>query len=341
ASTWVLPSGQLRISHASPEDAGNYFCIAQNSAGSAMGKTRLVVQVPPVIETSLPDLSAIEGSHALLPCTARGSPEPDIAWEKDGQPVSGAQGKFTIQPSGELLVTNSEGQDAGTYTCTAENAVGRARRRVHLTILALPVFTTLPGDHSLHLGDRLWLRCAARGSPTPRIGWTINNRPVTGLGLLGAGGTETHDPGRSRREGRERDTPFIKHLLEGVSEQDGGSTLQRAVVTREDSGTYVCWAENRVGRVQVVSFVHVKEAPVLQGEAFSYLVEPVGGSVRLDCVAHGDPAPDIRWLKDGLPLRGSRLRLQLHNGSLTIPRTEARRGLAPGVGPPRTTLGFF
>lgn len=29
-------------------------------------------------------------------------------------------------------------------------------------------------------------------------------------------------------------------------------------VSREDSGTYVCWAENRVGRVQAVSFVHVK-----------------------------------------------------------------------------------
>lgn len=41
-------------------------------------------------------------------------------------------------------------------------------------------------------------------------------------------------------------------------EQDGGSTLQRVAVTREDSGTYVCWAENRVGRVQAVSFVHVK-----------------------------------------------------------------------------------
>lgn len=64
--------------------------------------------VPPVIETGLPDLSAIEGSHALLPCTASGSPEPDITWEKDGQPVSGAEGKFTIQPSGGLLVKNSE-----------------------------------------------------------------------------------------------------------------------------------------------------------------------------------------------------------------------------------------
>lgn len=45
---------------------------------------------------------------------------------------------------------------------------------------------------------------------------------------------------------------------EGVSEQDGGSILQRAAVAREDSGTYVCWAENRVGRVQAVSFIHVK-----------------------------------------------------------------------------------
>uniref|UniRef100_H0VN85 Hemicentin 2 n=1 Tax=Cavia porcellus TaxID=10141 RepID=H0VN85_CAVPO len=284
----VLPSGQLRLTRAHPEDAGNYFCMAQNSAGSAMGRTRLVVQVPPVIESSLPDLSATEGSHALLPCVARGSPEPDIHWEKDGQPVSvsGAQGKYSLQPSGELLVKNSEGQDAGTYTCTAENVVGRARRRVHLTILALPIFTTLPGDRSLRLGDRLWLRCVARGSPTPSLSWTVNDLPVT----------------------------------EGVSEQDGGSTLQRAAVTRKDSGTYVCWAENRVGRVQAVSFVHVKEAPVLQGEPFSRLVEPVGGSIQLDCLVRGDPAPNIRWTKDGLPLWDSRLRIQ--NGSLTIHRTK-------------------
>lgn len=57
-----------------------------------------------MIETGLPDLSTTEGSHALLPCVASGSPEPSITWEKDGQPVSGAEGKFTIQPSGELLV---------------------------------------------------------------------------------------------------------------------------------------------------------------------------------------------------------------------------------------------
>lgn len=82
------------------------------------------------------------------------------------------------------------------------------------------------------------------------------------------------------------------------------------------------------------------EAPVLQGEAFSYLVEPVGGSIRLDCVVHGDPAPDLLWIKDGLPLRGGRPWHQLQNGSLAIRRTEARRGLAPWVGTWGTTLGL-
>ncbi|XP_054980117.1 LOW QUALITY PROTEIN: hemicentin-2 [Sorex araneus] len=288
AGVQVLPRGQLRILHAGPEDAGNYLCVAQSSAGSALGRTRLVVQVPPAIESGLTDLAATEGTHALLPCTASGSPPPDITWEKDGQLLSAAEDKFTLQPSGALLVKHSESQDAGTYTCTAENALGRARRRVHLSILALPVFTTRPGDRSLRLGERLWLRCAARGSPPPRLSWTLNDRAVT----------------------------------EGVLEQDGGSTLQREAVTQEDGGTYVCWAENRVGRVQATSFVHVQEAPTLQGEAFSYLVEPVGGSVRLDCVVHGAPAPAIRWAKDGLPLRGGRLRYRLHNGSLTIRRTQ-------------------
>lgn len=58
----VLASGQLRIIHASPEDAGNYFCIAQNSVGSAVGKTRLVVQGGPQRARS----SEAPESHSLL-----------------------------------------------------------------------------------------------------------------------------------------------------------------------------------------------------------------------------------------------------------------------------------
>lgn len=104
-----------------------------------------------------------------------------------------------------------QGQDAGTYTCTAENAVGLARQRVHLSILALPVFTTLPGDRSLHPGDQLWLRCVARGSPTPHISWTLNDLPVTGVGLLGWVGREPEPEGPGR-EGRERNQDTEKEV---------------------------------------------------------------------------------------------------------------------------------
>ncbi|XP_038601048.1 LOW QUALITY PROTEIN: hemicentin-2 [Tachyglossus aculeatus] len=287
AGIQILPGGQLQISHVTMEDAGNFLCIAQNPSGTALGKTRLVVQVPPLIEDGPSDMSVPEGAQALLPCIAKGVPKPRIAWVKDGIPVPETEGKYNILPSGELVVKSSEPQDAGTYGCSAENAAGKSSRRVHLSVLTLPTFTTLPGDLTLNLGDRLWLRCAARGSPNPRLTWTFNSRPVS----------------------------------EGVSEQDGGSTLQRLAVTKDDRGTYMCSAENSMGQVGAISFVYVKEAPVLQGEATSYQVETLGGSALLDCVAHGDPTPVIHWIKDGLPMWGSANRRQLQNGSLAISRT--------------------
>lgn len=93
------------------------------------------------------------------------------------------------------------------------------------------------------------------------------------------------------------------------------------------------------------------EAPVLQGEAFSQLLEPVGSSIQLDCMVRGDPSPNIHWTKDGLPLQDSHLRVQ--KGSLTIHRTKARgaqdglccfpwlgRGL-PSLSPPFTAYKAF
>ncbi len=40
----VLPNGGLQISKARVEDSGTYMCVAQNPAGTALGKTKLRVQ---------------------------------------------------------------------------------------------------------------------------------------------------------------------------------------------------------------------------------------------------------------------------------------------------------
>nr|XP_032653549.1 hemicentin-2 isoform X2 [Chelonoidis abingdonii] len=280
----VLPNGHLHLSQASVEDAGVYLCVAQNPSGTALGKTRVIVQVPPVIEASQPQLSILEGSQVLLPCAARGIPEPRLTWSKDGVPVPGREGKFTLLPSGELMVKDSQGEDAGMYTCTAENSAGKAKLQLQLAVHVPPIFTEQPRDRTLNRGERLILGCVAKGNPMPHITWTLNNKPVRA----------------------------------GIWEQSGQSTLQREAVTKEDTGTYACVAENGVGSIKAIAFIYVKEAPVLRGEVSAYQVEPLGGNALLNCEAHSDPAPVIHWNKNGLPVLGSPHLRQLQNGSLAI-----------------------
>lgn len=40
----MLPNGSLQISKTSVSDSGTYMCVAQNPAGTALGKLKLKVQ---------------------------------------------------------------------------------------------------------------------------------------------------------------------------------------------------------------------------------------------------------------------------------------------------------
>ncbi|XP_069626703.1 hemicentin-2 [Haliaeetus albicilla] len=283
----VLPNGQLHLLRASPGDAGTYLCVARNPSGTAAGRTRLIVQVPPVIVAGPAELAVLEGLEVLLPCAARGIPEPRVSWSREGAPVRGGGGKATILPSGELLLRDVQEGDAGSYSCTAVNSAGRAVRQLSLSIHTLPTFTRLPRDVTLSWGERLELVCAAAGSPQPRVFWTVNGH----------------------------------RIADGVSGQSGWSTLRREAVTRADSGTYVCHAENSAGAIRATAFISIREAPIIQGDPSTYQVEHPGGDTLLDCDARGHPVPLVRWSKDGVPVVATGRLRQLQNGSLAIRAT--------------------
>ncbi|XP_013862624.1 hemicentin-1 isoform X1 [Austrofundulus limnaeus] len=280
----LFANGTLTITSTQRSDTGLYTCTAKNVAGRTSHDMRLLVQVPPMIPPAQTELSVIQGFQALLPCAAQGSPEPRVSWEKDGVLVPNFPGKFSVLRSGELIIERAETGDAGVFTCVATNPAGSVRRDVRLSINTRPAFKELPGDVTLNKGQSLALSCHAQGTPPPSIAWTVNNRPFKGAAVDEAG----------------RSSVIIEN------------------VTVSDAGTYVCLAENSVGSIRALSFVRIREPPVLKGEAHTSQTVIQGGSAMLDCPVHGDPSPVLHWLRDGKPLQRL-LRMQtLHNGSLVI-----------------------
>ncbi|XP_035291447.1 hemicentin-1 [Anguilla anguilla] len=280
----LFSNGTLWIATTQRSDAGLYTCSAKNYAGRASLDIRLTIQIPPMIPVGQSELSVIQGFQALLPCAAQGLPEPRISWEKDGIKVAGLLGKFTVLRSGELIIERAEPGDAGVFTCVAVNAAGTARQEIRLSVNMRPAFKELPGDVTLNTGQRLSLSCHAQGMPIPTISWTVNNSPFSG--------------------------PRV--------DEAGRSLLVIENVSVSDAGTYVCKADNSVGTIRALSFVRVREPPVISGEAHSSQTVPQGATALLDCSVKGDPAPSLRWLRDGRPLL-STLRLHpMHNGSLAI-----------------------
>ncbi|CAL8343147.1 unnamed protein product [Lota lota] len=281
----VFANGTLTISATQRSDAGVYTCTAKNLAGRASHDMRLGIQVPPVILAGQSELSVVQGFQALLPCTAQGSPEPRVSWEKDGAVVPNLPGKFTVLRSGELIIERAEPGDGGVFTCVAANTAGSVRQDVRLSVNMRPAFKELPGDVTLNVGQSLALSCHAQGTPPPVIYWTANSSPYPGATL----------------------------------DESGRSSLLVENVTAAHAGTYVCVAENSVGAIRALSFVRIREPPVLKGDARTSQTAVQGEAAVLDCPVQGDPIPALRWLHDGRPLLLRSLRMRsFHNGSLAL-----------------------
>uniref|UniRef100_A0A8C3J6R6 Hemicentin-1 n=1 Tax=Calidris pygmaea TaxID=425635 RepID=A0A8C3J6R6_9CHAR len=306
----VLPSGSLQIAKSAVEDAGTYMCVAQNPAGTALGKIKLKVQgkssfkllyntngpnaclpdltlsraqelLPPVIKSHLKDYVVPVDQSVTLQCEAEGYPRPETSWHKDGQQITESL-RRRILSTGALQIVFPE--DSGSYTCIANNAAGEDTHTVTLVVHVLPAFTELPGDISLTKGEQLRLTCKATGIPVPKITWTFNNNIIPAQ----------------------------------YDDVNGHSELVIERVSKDDSGTYVCSAENTVGSIKAIGFVYVKEPPVFKGDYHSSRIEPLGGNAMLNCEVRGDPPPTIQWSKKGVGVQISNRIRQLNNGSLAI-----------------------
>ena len=121
----------LVITNCTPDDSAEYTLEARNDAGLATCPFTLTLKddtVPPKFMQKLHDIALTTGSPLELATTFVGTPEPEITWFLDGEPLVASTGCEVVTKEGtsKLLIGQVEPEDAGNYKCVARNNVGKA-----------------------------------------------------------------------------------------------------------------------------------------------------------------------------------------------------------------------
>ncbi|XP_032724712.1 roundabout homolog 3 [Lontra canadensis] len=295
----TIRGGKLMMSHTLKSDAGLYVCVASNMAGEReSGAAELVVLERPSFLRRPVNQVVLADAPVDFPCEAQGDPPPRLRWRKeDGELPTG---RYEIRSDHSLRIGRVSADDEGTYTCVAENSVGRAEASGSLTVHVPPQLVTQPQDQMAAPGESVAFQCETKGNPPPAIFWQKEGSQV----LL---------------------FPSQPLQPKGRFSVSPSGQLNITSVQSGDAGYYVCQAVSVAGSILAKALLEVKRASsldglppiILQGPANQTLA--LGSSVWLPCRVTGNPQPSVQWKKDGQWLQGDDLQLNLMaNGTLYI-----------------------
>ncbi|XP_057399226.1 neogenin isoform X5 [Balaenoptera acutorostrata] len=140
----LLAGGSLEISDVTEDDAGTYFCMADNGNETIEAQAELTVQAQPEFLKQPTNIYAHESMDIVFECEVTGKPTPAVKWVKNGDMVIPSD-YFKIVKEHNLQVLGLVKSDEGFYQCIAENDVGNAQAGAQLIILEHDVaIPTLP-----------------------------------------------------------------------------------------------------------------------------------------------------------------------------------------------------
>ncbi|XP_040266840.1 neuronal cell adhesion molecule isoform X12 [Bufo bufo] len=281
---------------------GEYQCTAKNDRGTAVSNVILVRQSrsPLWTKEKIEPIVIQQGMPLVLPCKPpKGLPPPLIFWMDNFFQRLPQNGRVSQGLNGDLYFSNVQPEDSRDfYICYARFNLTQTihqKQPISLKVLTMdamndsiaanltendfygdspvdnrpPTFLTSTGQTSnktVLKDEVLLLECIAEGLPTPAIRWN--------------------------KEGAE--LPSNRVFYENFNK-----TLKIIGVSEEDAGKYRCSAHNDRGSIHHVITVIVKAAPYWITKPENLVLSP-GDDGTLICRAHGNPAPSITWLINGV-----------------------------------------
>ncbi|XP_063226995.1 cell adhesion molecule Dscam2 [Bacillus rossius redtenbacheri] len=259
----------VNITNLKEEDGGEYTCTAKNSVAQVSHSARINVYGLPYIRV-MPKITAISGTDLVIKCPVAGYPIESITWERDGTLLPTTR-RQRVYPNGTLVVEQAQRQeDAGTYTCQAQNRQKHsARRDVEVQVIVPPKILPIPAMTMLREGMRAAISCQILEGDLPvSFRWERDGEPLPLAGVSAS----------ARR----------------LDEYSSLLVIER--ISAAHTANYTCVAHNVAGaeRFTVPLTVNVPPRWTLQPADASVAA---GQEVMLNCQADGYPVPIIMWRK--------------------------------------------
>uniref|UniRef100_T1IT85 Down syndrome cell adhesion molecule-like protein Dscam2 n=1 Tax=Strigamia maritima TaxID=126957 RepID=T1IT85_STRMM len=287
----IQVSGSLIIGNVKSSDSGIYRCISFNSVGHESFDTELVVTESLSVVTEPKSVTVDAGKQTSIVCKQNGISIQSLKWLKNGKPISLSKRVSLSNENDTVHITAASADDKGVYQCCAANEYETACGSTAILLGDMPPLVTEWFSTIVKTpGDRIKLKCAAKGNPLPEFLWFLDDNELQSNGQLAI--KESTNSGE-----------IISEL-----------TIKR--IKTEDGGLYKCRAENRAGsafywsRINIYGDIGMRQTPALN---------VVNGAIAvLNCPVYGYPLKDVQWEKDDLILPQDMRQIQQLNDSLTI-----------------------
>ncbi|XP_005383816.1 PREDICTED: neural cell adhesion molecule L1-like protein isoform X2 [Chinchilla lanigera] len=262
----VFPS-EISFTNIHPNHTAVYQCEASNVHGTILANANIdVVDVIPLIQTKDEEnYATVIGYSAFLHCEYFASPEAVVTWQRmdEAQPLEGR--RYRIHENGTLQIIGTTEEDAGSYSCWVENAIGKTAVIANLDIRNATKLRVSPKNPRVPKSHVLELYCESK----------CDSHLKHGLKLSWSKDGEDFE---------------INGTEDGRIVIDGAN-LTISNVTLEDQGIYSCLAQTALDGVADVTQVTVLDVP--DPPENLHLSERQNRSVRLSWKAGDDHNSNI------------------------------------------------
>lgn len=253
-----------------PTDAGNYALVVANAFGAVTSRVAvLTVDVPPTITGQPQSQTVLVSNGVSFAVSAAGTAPLSCQWYFNGAPLSD-NGRISGSTTTNLLISNAQTSDAGSYTVIVSNPFGSVTSTgATLTVWEPPQILAQPQPQLLTTGMVVNLSVNATGTAPLSYQWIFNGTALTDS---------------SRITGSTTATLSISNAQLG------------------DSGNYWVLITNVGGAaVSSIAAVNVLVPPAITSQPTSQTLVQ-GSTATFNAAAAGSAPLSYRWFFNGAPL---------------------------------------